>query len=287
MDPTGVKFHKYYKSGIELIPNFFSAREFRSKIPNQKAKIVTSIAMFYDLEAPIHFMQDIESILEDDGIWVFEQSYLPLMLKTNSYDTVCHEHLEYYAMAQVQWMVERSGLKIVDVELNNINGGSFCITAAKKNSNIQVESEKIQKLIQEEYELGLHTLNPFVDFAKRAEKHRDELKDLIGKINAEGKTIYGYGASTKGNVVLQYCNLTAKDIPAIAEVNEDKFGAFTPGTRIPILSESDVRAKKPNYLLVLPWHFRESIVKREARYLAEGGSLIFPLPEIEIVKSQI
>lgn len=283
MDPTGVKFHKYYKPGIELIPTFFSAQEFRAKIPDQKAKIVTSIAMFYDLESPIQFMQDVESILDDHGIWIFEQSYLPLMLKTNSYDTVCHEHLEYYALAQIQWMTERAGLKIVDVELNNINGGSFCVTAAKNKANILVEEAKIQKLMQEEETLGLHTPKPFEEFAKRAEKHRDELRRLIEQIISQGKTIYGYGASTKGNVVLQYCNLSAKEIPAIAEVNEDKFGAFTPGTKIPILSEAEVRAKKPDYLLVLPWHFREGIVKRESQFLLDGGKLLFPLPEIEIV----
>ncbi len=284
MDPTGVKFHKYYKPGIELIPNFFSANEFRTKIPTQKAKIVTSIAMFYDLETPIKFMQDIESILDDNGIWIFEQSYLPLMLKTNSYDTVCHEHLEYYAMAQIQWMAERSGLKIVDVELNNVNGGSFCITAAKANAMVPVETAKIEKLVHDEHDLGLHTLAPFEAFAKRSAKHREDLKMMISGIHAQGKTVYGYGASTKGNVVLQYCNLTTKEIPAIAEVNEDKFGAYTPGTQIPILSEADVRAKKPDYLMVLPWHFREGIVKRESQYLSQGGQLLFPLPEIEVVK---
>jgi hypothetical protein len=286
MDPTGVKFHKYYKPGIELIPDFFSASEFRKRKPNAKAKIVTSIAMFYDLESPMNFMQDIESVLDENGVWVFEQSYLPMMLDTNSYDTVCHEHLEYYALKQIQWMTERCGLKIVDVELNGSNGGSFCLTVAKRGSSIPVEQTRLDHLIQAEAQRGLHTLAPFEAFAGRAVEHAKALRQKIDEIHRSGQSIYGYGASTKGNVVLQYCGLTVQDLPAIAEVNEDKFGAFTPGTKIPILSETEVRSHKPDYLMVLPWHFRDNIIARETNYLATGGQLLFPLPHLDVVTKQ-
>jgi hypothetical protein len=136
IDPTGKKFIEYYTDGIALIPDFFSAAAFRSSFPTEKAKIVTSIAMFYDLESPMDFVKDIEEVLADDGVWHFEQSYMPSMLRTNSYDTICHEHLEFYSFKVVKNMLEECGLRVVDVQMNAINGGSFAITACKKNASL-------------------------------------------------------------------------------------------------------------------------------------------------------
>lgn len=283
IDPTGVKFKDFYRDGIELVPDFFTAKAFKSKFPNGKAKIVTSISMFYDLEAPRQFVQDIYDVLDDDGIWHLEQSYMPAMLRANSYDTVCHEHLEYYSLEVVKNLLEQCGLKIIDVQMNSVNGGSFAVTAAKKESQLKSNDTVINWLLGQEYRMGLHTPKPYRDFEERVYKHRDDLTSLIRGLNADGKKVVGYGASTKGNVLLQFCGLTDKDLTAVAEVNPDKFGAFTPGTNIPILSEKDVKAMSPDYMLVLPWHFRTNIMEREAEFLASGGKLIFPLPEIEIV----
>jgi hypothetical protein len=283
IDPTGKKFSEFYQNGIELVPDFFTASAFQSKFQACKAKIVTSIAMFYDLEKPRDFVADVYEILDDDGVWHFEQSYMPTMLRMNSYDTVCHEHLEYYSLGVVKNLIEQCGLKLIDVQMNAVNGGSFAVTVAKKSSNIKSNNTVIDWLLGQEDSMGLHTPKPFRDFEERVFRHRDDLSRLIRSLNADNKKVVGYGASTKGNVLLQFCNFTNQDIACIAEVNPDKFGSFTPGTHIPILSETEVRAMKPDYMLVLPWHFRDSIIRREAEYLASGGKLIFPLPEIEII----
>jgi NDP-4-keto-2,6-dideoxyhexose 3-C-methyltransferase len=283
MDPTGVKFARFYPPHIALIPEFFNADTLRKKFPGCQAKIITSFAMFYDLEAPGAFMADIHRILADDGIWVFEQSYLPALLQQNAYDTICHEHLNYYALRQIKWMTDRAGFQILDVEPNDVNGGSFCVTVAKEGAPYPANGRRVESLLAREEALGLHTLTPFTEFRERVFAHRDDLRNFMTDVARKNKTIYGYGASTKGNVLLQFCNLTARDLPAIAEINEDKFGAYTPRTLIPIRSEAEVRAFKPDYLLVLPWHFRAGIVRREAEYLAAGGRLVFPLPGIDVV----
>lgn len=283
IDPTGSKFTEYYPADVTLVPDFFSADAYRS-VEKKPARIVTSIAMFYDLDSPVGFAKQIASILAEDGIWHFEQSYMPSMLRLNSYDTICHEHLEYYSLAVVKKILELSGLRLVDVAMNAINGGSFAVTATKvENKSIPVNHAVIDWLLQQEDRMGLGTPRPFRDFEERVFRHRDDLTRLIHALNADGKTILGYGASTKGNVVLQFCGLGPDDIRAIAEVNPDKFGKFTPGSKIPIISEAEARAMKPDYFLVLPWHFKDGILKREKEFLASGGKMIFPFPEIEII----
>jgi hypothetical protein len=206
------------------------------------------------------------------------------MLRTGSYDTICHEHLEYYALSQIKWMLEQADMRIVDVELNDVNGGSFCVTAAKKAGSDPAPGDgAVSRILAEENAAGLDGMRPYEQFRDRALRHREALTGFIRGVNARGQKILGYGASTKGNVILQYCGLTSRDLPCIAEVNEDKFGAFTPGTAIPIVSEREAREMKPDYLLVLPWHFRDNIIQREQAYLRSGGKLVFPLPQIEVV----
>ena len=283
MDPTIVKFGKFYQPGIHAIPEFFSAGSFRSRFGDRKAKIITSIAMFYDLEEPMKFVEDIAEVIADNGVWHFEQSYMPLMMERNAYDTICHEHVEYYALYQIQWMLERCGLRILDVEINDINGGSFAVTACKEKAQFLTNKAAVEGMLEKENTIGLTTLAPYEAFKNRVFKHRDELKSLISKLIAEGSTIMGYGASTKGNVLLQFCEFTNKELTAVAEVNPDKFGTYTPGTKLPIISETEARGLKPDYFLVLPWHFRDNLVSREQDFLKAGGKMIFPLPEIEII----
>jgi hypothetical protein len=283
IDPTGKKFAEHYPSDIKLVPDFFSSAAYRT-VMQQPAKIVTSIAMFYDLEDPIQFAREIESVLANDGVWHFEQSYMPSMLRTNSYDTICHEHIEYYSLGVVVKILAAANLKLVDVVMNNVNGGSFAVTATKvSNNSLKINRAVIDWLLEQEDRMGLNTPKPFRDFEERVFRHRDDLVRLVRALVADGKKVFGYGASTKGNVTLQFCGFTSADIPVIAEVNPEKFGRVTPGSHIPIVSEAEARAMKPDYFLVLPWHFKDGILRREKEYLASGGKFIFPFPEIEIV----
>lgn len=280
VDPTGIKFRSYYPPHIQLIPDFFSSALVKARFHEKKAKVVTSFSMFYDLEDPVGFMQQVYEVLADDGVWVFEQSYMPTMLETNSYDTVCHEHLEFYALRQIKWMADKVGFRIVDVEFNDVNGGSFSITVSKANGDLSVVSA-VQKILNGERKQGLDTLEPYQAFEKRSEKTRTDLLDFIKTAHDEGKTVAALGASTKGNVLLQYCGLTEKDIAFVGEVNVEKFGCYTPGTWIPIIPEDELLAQKPDYLIVLPWHFRKFFLAQK-KY--SGTTLVFPLPVLEVVQ---
>ena len=284
IDPTGTKFASFYPPEIELVADFFSESAFRSVVPEGRARIVTSISMFYDLENPVDFARQVESILADDGVWLLEQSYLPAMLRSTSYDTICHEHLEYYRLGTIREIIEAAGLKVVDVAFNDVNGGSFAVTATRSGSEaFETNHVLIDWIIDQEKRMGLETIEPYREFAQRVEQHRRDLRDLVGRITSAGKSVIGYGASTKGNVLLQYCGFDSHSIPAIAEVNSDKFGRRTPGTDIPIVSEAEAHALRPDYFLVLPWHFRAGILEREKAFRERGGKFIFPLPHIEVV----
>ena len=281
IDPTGVKFKQYYPPHIGLIPDFFSADLVRQRFGDRKAKIVTSFSMFYDLPAPMAFMEQVHSVLADGGIWVFEQSYMPTMLATNSYDTVCHEHLEFYGLQQIQWMCARVGFDILDVEFNDVNGGSFSVTVAKgSGKNIRPEVQKILDLEREE---SMHTAKPYLAFAKRVDDSRRRLRTFLDEARRKGQTVAALGASTKGNVLLQYCALTSQDIASIGEVNPDKYGAYAPGTWIPIVPETELLASQPDFLLVLPWHFRKFF---EGSPRFASANLVFPLPELDVVEAR-
>ncbi|HQT88507.1 MAG TPA: class I SAM-dependent methyltransferase [Acidiphilium sp.] len=282
IDPTGAKFRAYYDDDITLVPDFFSAAAFRAT-GAKPAKIVTSIAMFYDLEDPISFAREIEAVLAPGGVWHFEQSYMPAMLRTTSYDTICHEHLEYYSLGVVVHILAAVGMRVFDVKMNAVNGGSFAVTAVRHDDPREGSRAVIDWLLGQEERMGLNTPRPYREFEDRVFRHRADLQRLLRTLAADGKTVLGYGASTKGNVLLQFCGITTAEMAAIAEVNPDKFGAFTPGTAIPIISEAEARAMQPDYFLVLPWHFKEGIIQREAEFLAGGGHMIFPFPDIEII----
>lgn len=282
VDPTGEKFRAHYDDDIALVPDFFSAETY-DRATRKRAKIITSIAMFYDLEDPVAFARDVARCLAPDGVWHFEQSYMPSMLRMCSYDTICHEHIEYYSLGVVRKVLEAADLKILDVQMNAVNGGSFAVTAAHRSSARPSNDAVVSWLLEQEERMGLGTPRPFRDFEERVYRHREDLTRLLGALVGDGKRVLGYGASTKGNVVLQFCGIGPELVPAIAEVNEDKFGAYTPGTHIPIVSEAEARASEPDYFLVLPWHFKEGIIRREQEFLQRGGKMIFPFPEIEIV----
>ena len=284
VDPAAAAFERHYDPAIERIPDFFDRDAVRRHLGGRRANLITAIAMFYDLEDPTGFLRDLHDLLDDDGICVLEQSYLPLMIERDAYDTVCHEHLTYFALRQLCWMAERAGLVVIDVEINDVNGGSFAATLARRRSRHAVDDHRVESLLEWEDRAGHTGHLVYEAFRNRVESHRDRLRSQLAELAAAGRRVYGYGASTKGNVVLQYCGLTARELPAIAEVNPGKFGCVTPGTHIPIVPEHEVHAQRPDVLLVLPWHFRRSIIAREQAHLHRGGTLLFPLPRIEMVR---
>ena len=280
IDPSGEKFMDHYPSGVKLVPDFFSGEIVNDAAQGKKAKVITSFSMFYDLEDPIAFAREIEESLDDDGIWVCEQSYLPAMLMTNSFDTICHEHLEFYSLRQIDWIAEKAGLKVIDVKFNDINGGSFSITAAKVDSAIQPDLAQLEKIRADELALGLNGSQIYEEFKQRVEEAKTSLMIFLNEARTNKKTVYGLGASTKGNVLLQYFNIDESLVKKIGEVNEDKFGKFTPGSLIPMISESELLALNPDYLLVLPWHFRPFFENLSS---LKGRTLVYPLPNFEIV----
>ena len=278
-DPTIFKFKKHYKKNIKLITKFFSSKHFKSK----KFNLISSIAMFYDLPDPLKFARDVKSILDDNGIWHIELSYMPLMLNMNSYDTICHEHLEYYSLTSLKYLMEMVGFKIIKISFNDINGGSIAMDVAKKDSVYKEISTRIKSLLNEEKRKKYNEIKTQKNFFLNCKKNKILLVNLLKKLKKNNKTVYGYGASTKGNVILQYCRIKENLINKIVEINKFKYNRYTPGTKIKIISESDVKSINPDYYLVLPWHFKRNIIEREKKYLKKGGKLIFPLPKIQIV----
>jgi NDP-4-keto-2,6-dideoxyhexose 3-C-methyltransferase len=278
VDPTGNKFQKFYPAHIELVADFFPSPALANLLAGRKAKVVTSFSMFYDLEDPLTFMAQVRDVLADDGIWVFEQSYMPAMLRTNSFDTVCHEHLEFYGLSQIKWMADKVGLQIIDCEFNAVNGGSFSVTVRKATNSAVPDA--IARILHEEKIAGLETLQPYLEFADRAASARDDINRFVDNARAQSKRISALGASTKGNVLLQYCGLNADRLNFVGEVNSEKFGCVTPGSWIPIIPQDELLVNAPDYLLVLPWHFRSFFVGAPA---FAGRELLFPLPALELV----
>jgi GDP-mannose 4,6-dehydratase len=285
VDPTGKQFQQYY-GDVELLPTYFTIDNFRTVYPELKCKVVSSISMFYDLPDPVQFAKDIFSILHEDGIWTCEQSYMPTMLKTNSIDTICHEHLEYYALTQVKNIADRAGFKIIDVKFNDCNGGSFRVYFAKKSSIIYSENTNlIEFILNDENSLGIMDNKIYKEFISNCDKEIDKLCEFIKYIQENSKNMYVYGASTKGNCLLQYAKLGNNHMKYAVERNPKKIGKMT-STGIEIISEETMRENPPNYLLVLPWHFRKEIIEREDEFLRNGGQLVFPFPKFEIVSQK-
>jgi GDP-mannose 4,6-dehydratase len=285
VDPTGKQFQQYYDE-VELLPDYFTYSNVVGRFGDIRCKMVSSISMFYDLPDPVQFAKDIHTILEEDGIWTCEQSYLLSMIDTNSIDTICHEHLEYYALHQIKEIADRADFKIIDVKFNHCNGGSFRIYFAKKSSNMYKENtEVITSILGKEKERGIMTTHLYETFMNNCDKEINYLKEFIQTVTSQGKSVYIYGASTKGNCLLQYAHLDESLIKYAVERNPNKIGKMT-STGIEIIGEEKMREQPPDYLLVLPWHFKEEIIKREDTFLENGGQFIFPFPKFEIVGSK-
>ena len=277
-----------------IIQDYFSAEGFKkSRFGTLKAKVVTTIAMFYDLENPKVFINDLKEILEDNGIWVIQLSYTPLMLKQLAFDNICHEHIFYYSLFNIEKLFKECGLDIMDAQLNDVNGGSFRVYAMKSEADKSkfatqpyrdVAKFRVESLLNYEKILNLDKKETWVNFFNEVEHLKDKIVNFIKKEKRNGKIIWGYGASTKGNTLLQYFGLDNTLIDGIAEKNHQKWGLKTIGTNIPIFSETEMREKKPDYLLILPWHFINEFTIREDDYLKNGGTFIVPCPKFKLIK---
>ena len=280
IDPTIKKYKKFYPKEIKTRPKLFNKKEYLKISSNKKAKAITSIAMFYDVQDPNKFTSEIHDILDNEGIWVMEMFYIPILLKYNAYDSVCHEHITYLTYQHIEYLCKNNNLRIFDATLNSMNCGSIRYFICHKNAKFKSNYKAIKKC--KKYEKNLKKNKIYFDFKKRIKKISKKLNFLIKKINNKKKTVHIYGASTKGNVLIQYSKLSNKNIPYAAERNSSKWTKKMPGSNIPIISEKTSRLMKPDYYLVLPWHFKNEFIKREKKFLLSGGKLIFPLPKIEI-----
>jgi 2-polyprenyl-3-methyl-5-hydroxy-6-metoxy-1,4-benzoquinol methylase len=285
IDPSDVVLEIH--DDLQIVQGIFPSEELAERLEGKKVDIVTSIAMFYDLESPTQFTQNVKSILDAEGIWIFEMSYMPTMLSMTSYDTICHEHLEYYSLSVIEYVMKQAGMRVFNVSQNPINGGSLrCYATHADNFTFKKDEwvHNVKRTRQEEFDLGLDTEKPYKNFQDRVNVHKEELVSLLKGLKKQGKKIHIYGASTKGNTILQWCDIDNRIIDFAAERNPDKYGAHTLGTDIPIISEAESRAMNPDYYLVLPWHFKEEFIVREREALNRGIGFIFPLPTIETIK---
>lgn len=286
-DPSDVSRYAIEK-GYDVVRDFYSYAHLRRRHPDRKAKVITTIAMFYDLEDPRAFIADVATALADNGVWVMELHYLPTMLEMNAFDVIVHEHLEYYSLAVIERLIGEAGLQAVRAELNDVNGGSIRLFIGHEgNLPVLPEDERgLQDLRIREFELALDAPEPYAQFNARVERVRDDLAALCRRIVDEGKAIHVYGASTKGNTILQYAGIDSTLIPYAADRNPDKWGSETIATHIPIISEEQSREMNPDYYLALPWHFLTEFLEREQQFLELGGRFIVPLPDVRIVPEE-
>lgn len=269
------------KGTFWIFNDFFAADPFQEKFGNEKARIITSVAMFYDLENPNQFVNDVAKCLAPDGVWVVQQNYLATMLQKNGFDNIGHEHLEYYSLKTMESLLARHGMDIFDVETNEVNGGSFRTYACHQGRYPIKESVRRLQLAEEHLQLDKSEV--YRKFARNIRRIRSQLAQLVKKEVRSGKTVYVYGASNRGNTILQYCGLDYRLIKKATDANSEKWGLRTVGTKIPIVSKEEARRDKPDYFLILPHHFLEEIKREEKDYLQHGGKFIVPLPDVRIV----
>jgi len=286
IDPSSNVLEVARGKGLDVINDYFSAATYKNAKPDKPARAITSIAMFYDLERPAEFVRDVSSILADDGVWVIELSYLAFMLKKNSFDTICHEHLEYYSLATLEWLLNKEELAVQQIEFNEVNGGSVRLFIRRKSA-FEKPHDSVNRARAEEAGLALRDEETYKSFRQNVARVRTELQHVLNQAGLENKTVYMYGASTKGNTILQFCEIDNTMVPKAADRNPDKWGRRTLGTNIEIISEAQARAERPDYFLVMPWHFFDEFKARERDFLEGGGKFILPLPEVRIVGAEV
>ena len=284
IDPSAAKFKEFYDESSIIVPDFFSKSSFFQQMET-RAKIVTSIAMLYDLENPVDFAKEVRDCLDSEGVWVFEQSYMPWMVITGAYDTICHEHIEYYSLKSISAMLDLAGLKAIDVQLNGSNGGSIRVVATHAESN-RIPTDMCASLMLFEEGLNLSCPEFFVNFIDYVTSHGIQLRNLLESLTIDRKTVIGLGASTKGSILIQNASLTAKSLKCIAEVNPYKVGRWMANSDIPIVREDPEVLNKADAVVVFPWHFGDFFKERLKEFVAQGGLVIWPLPTISLDSSE-
>ena len=284
IDPIINKFKKFYKKIDYKIADFFSLEAIQEEKITNKFKIITACAVFYDIDKPNKFLKDVSQIIDQDtGIFYLEFQDLLSIIKNNLFDTICHEHLEYYSLKVVKNMIEKNNMKIIDIYKNDINGGSLSLYIAHVNSKVKTVNKNIKKIIIEEKKFKLNEKKTYINFYNKINNIKEKLLKILINLKKNNKTIHGYGASTKGNVLLQYFNIDHNLIDYIADRNPAKNNLYTPGTKIKIITEEKSRKHKPDFYLVLPWHFKKEILIREKKTINKGSRFIFPLPNLKII----
>ena len=281
IDPLVNKYKAFYKKIDYKVSDFFSIRKIKSKT-KKKFKVITALSVFYDLEKPNKFLKDVKNILHKDGLFILEFADLASILKKKMFDTICHEHLEYYSTNVINEMCKKNELKIIDIKSNEINGSSKQFHIAHKKSIYKQNKKVIKSTLKSEKKMKLDSVKTLKKFFKEINIIKSKLLKLLSLIKRNKKSIHAYGASTKGNVLLQYFGIGRNFIDFVAERNPNKFNLYTPGTAIKIVSERISRNMKPDYYLVLPWHFKKEILKREKKIMKAGSKFIFPLPKLKI-----
>ena len=282
VDPLVNKYKKFYKKINYKISNFFKIKDIEKIKIKKKFKIISALSVFYDLRDPNKFIKEIKKILDDKGVFVLEHVDLYYIIKNNIFDTICHEHLIFYSSKIIIEMMKNNGLKVFNHEYNEINGGSSRYYICHSKANFKV-SKNIKKVLLRENLQGIELKKTYKLFFTKILNEKIKLIKLIKKIKNEEQDIHGYGASTKGNVLLQFYNINNKVVNYIADRNPLKWNSFTPGTKIKIISESQSRKIKPHFYLVLPWHFKNEILIREKNIRKKGTKFIFPLPKVRVV----
>lgn len=294
IDPADDTYKKEAEKHSNLIiQDFFSSDKYKkSKFGNTKAKVITCIAMFYDIEKPKEFLKQVAEIIDDDGIFVLQLSYTPLMIEQLAFDNICHEHIWYYSLFNIKKLLEESGFQVFNCELNDVNGGSFRVYSTLNKLKISdiltqqyidVSNYRINSILEYEKKLNLNDEQTWINFFNKIEELKENTISFIKKEKANGKKIWAYGASTKGNTLLQYFNLDNTLIDGIADRSHYKWGLRTVGTNIPIYSESEMRKASPDYLLILPWHFINEFIKRENDFIKNNGIFIVPCPKFKLI----
>jgi NDP-4-keto-2,6-dideoxyhexose 3-C-methyltransferase len=281
IDPSANAFPKSYNKNIKVIIDFFNIESIDNYFKDIKFSVITSFAMFYDVEDPNTFCKNIYKLLEKNGVWVLEFSYFPLLLKNLTYDQICHEHVMYYTLSTFSKILNQNNLKVVDFSLNEINGGSIEVICAKKSSNLKSKNDKIKDIILQEEKISKEDYDRF---NLRVQSSKKNLQLFLK--NTKKSEVIGYGASTKGNVILNYSGISNKDLSLICDANPTKIGKLTPGSYIPIISKKKMRKIKPKYLLVLIWSFKNEVIRQEKKFIKNGGKLLFPLPVFHVVDKE-
>ena len=284
IDPSSVKFRHLFNKKIQVIEKFFNKENILKEVGTCKFKLITSIAMFYDIDDPFKFVKDVYDLLDDNGVWIVEVAYLSTMMKNLAYDQVMHEHLTYLGFKQMHWLIKKNNMKIIDFSTNLINGGSILITVSKNKSKLKDNKTKVQNFLKKEKKyITSKSLNLFKE---RVQNHKNEVTTLLNNIKKNKKVVYGYGASTKGNVILNYCNISKKLMNKICDENKMKNGQVTPGSRIPIITKKQMRKENPDYLYVFIWPLRKEVLRAEKEFIDKGGTIIFNLPKIHFVNKK-